>query len=66
VLYDQATGVRRPIDCDQDRGILIHTPIRSGEPRSVLYWLDLNKGWALAQLAATVRDSKKVSKLEKV
>ena len=66
VLYDQATGVRTPIDCDQDRGILIHTPIRSGEPRSVLYWLDLNKGWELAKLAATVRDSKKVGKLEKV
>jgi hypothetical protein len=26
-LYDQSTGKRTPIECDQERGIIIHTPI---------------------------------------
>ena len=65
VLYDQKTGARTPIECDQERGILIHTPIQTDTPRTVLYWLDMSAGWAGAQLAAQVRDFK-VSKLERV
>lgn len=66
MLYDQQTGARTAIHCDQSRGILIHTPLRLGVPQCSLYWLDLEKGWELAQLSAQVRDSKKISKLEKV
>ncbi len=66
VLYNQETGERTPIECDQDRGLLIHTPIRSESPRCDLYWLDLNAGWDLARLAATVRDSKRIDKLVRV
>lgn len=65
-LYDQRTGKRTPIECDQRRGILIHTPILTENPRSTLYWLDLTKGWELAELSATVRDKKKIAKLVKV
>lgn len=65
-LYDQKTGVRTKIVCDQSRGILIHTPLRSGVPKTTLYWLDLDKGWELALLAAHVRDAKKVNKLERI
>lgn len=65
-LYDQRTGRRTPIECDQTRGILIHTPILTEKPQSTLYWLDLEKGWELAELSATVRDKKKIAKLEKI
>ena len=66
VLYDQSTGERTPIECSQDLGILIHTPIRDGEARCDLYWLDLTLGWELAQLSALVRAARKVPKLIKV
>jgi len=65
-LYDQATGKRTPIGCDQKRGILIHTPIQTDRPRCDLYWLDLVAGWEDAKLAAANRDRKNVPKLEKV
>lgn len=65
-LYDQPSGERTPIECDQSRGLLIHTPIRGDKPQCSLYWLDLDKGWELAQLAALVRDKKKIDKLVKV
>lgn len=65
-LYDQRTGKRTPVECDQNRGILIHTPILTDQPRSTLYWLDLEKGWELAELSAKVRDENKVGKLQKV
>jgi hypothetical protein len=65
-LYDQRTGERTPIDCDQERGILIHTPIQTAGPRCVLYWLDLVKGWELAQMSYDVREARKLPKLEKV
>lgn len=65
-LYDQPTGERTPIECDTSRGLLIHTPIRGEVPQCSLYWLDLDKGWELAQLASVVRDSKKIAKLERV
>lgn len=65
-LYDQTTGLRTPIECDQARGILIHTPIQTDVPRCNLYWLNLTDGWADAQLAAQNRDRKNVAKLEKI
>jgi len=65
-LYDQSTGKRTPIECDQDRGILIHTPIQTESPKSTLWWLDLKKGWDLALLAAKVRDERNIPKLEKI
>lgn len=65
-LYDQGSGERTPIECDQSRGLLIHTPLRLGQPQAALYWLDLEKGWELACLAAEVRDKKKIAKLERV
>lgn len=65
-LYDQTSGVRTSIECDQSRGLLIHTPLRLEKPQSTLYWLDLDRGWELALLSAQVRDAKKISKLQKV
>lgn len=65
-LYDQQTGERTPIECDQSRGILIHTPLRGDKPVCELYWLDLDKGWELAKLAAHVRDVKKIEKLKRI
>lgn len=66
LLYNQNTGKRTPIECNQDRGILIHTPIKSGKPRCALYWLDLRKGWELAKLATRVREEARVGKLERI
>lgn len=68
VLYNQETGERTPIQCDQMRGLLIHTPIRLAEPQCHLYWLDLREGWDLAELAYTVRErkSRKAKKLVRV
>jgi hypothetical protein len=65
--YDQATGKRAQIECNQKWGILIHTPTRdSGPAHSDLYWLDLERGWALAELATRVRELKKVPKLKRI
>lgn len=66
VQYDQATGNRTPIECDPNWGIMIHTPIRSATPRCDLYWLDLSKGYDLAELGVRVREAKKVPKLKRV
>lgn len=64
--YDQRTGKRTRIDCDQDVGLLIHTPIRStGNPRSTVYSLDLQAGWKYAKLAVEVREARKFPKLLK-
>ena len=64
VLYDQATGSRTLIDCDQDVGLLIHVPIRSGEPRCDLYELDLQTGWDNALLSYQVLKARKMPKLK--
>lgn len=66
VLYDQHTGERTPIECDQSRGLMIHTPLRLGVPQCRLYWLDLEQGWEYAKLAAKVKNRKKITKLEPV
>lgn len=66
-LYTQQTGERQPIICNQERGILIHAPIRGGGmPQVDLYWLDLTKGWESARLAYQVRNRPKLGKLEKI
>lgn len=67
VRYDQETGTRTPLheEIDLDHGILIHAPIRSGgEPKCVLYPLDLELGWKYAQLAVDVRAARRLPKLE--
>jgi len=67
VLYNQSTGERTDIPCDRERGILIHTPVnKPGPPQCTLYWLDLSRGYELAQMAATVRDKRNFPKLEKI
>lgn len=66
IQYDQATGLRTPIECDQRWGLLIHAPIRQPEPKCDLYWLDLSRGWELAQLAVRVRESKRLPKLKRI
>lgn len=59
VLYDQATGKRTPIECDQNTGLLIHTPISNPIPVCNIYILDLNYGWELAQAVVNTRRIKK-------
>jgi hypothetical protein len=68
VRYDQQTGTRTPLhaDLDLDHGLLIHVPIRTGEPRAALYPLDLAEGWALAQVAVRVRAARRMPKLAAV
>jgi len=65
VLYDQVTGKRTPVDMSHLDGLLIHVPIRDGDPRCDLYPLDLELGWQYAQLAADVRAARKMPKLRK-
>lgn len=66
--YNQETGERTPLhpDVDLDHGLLIHVPIRSGEPRAELYPLDLVEGWELAKIAVRVRAARKMAKLAAV
>jgi hypothetical protein len=68
VLYDQETGRREAIDCNRERGVLIHAPIRGGGvPRVDVYDnLDLVEGWRLAKLAVQVREARKFPKLKRV
>ncbi len=40
----------------QDWGIIVHLP--QGEAMCKLYWVDLNIGWALANLALTIRQAR--------
>ena len=67
-LYDQETGTRTPIECSQERGVLIHAPIRGGGvPRVDVYDnLDLVEGWRLAKLAVEVREARKFPKLKRI
>jgi hypothetical protein len=67
-LYNQETGERTPIECSQERGVLIHAPIRGGGvPRVDVYDnLDLVEGWRLAKLAVQVREARKFPKLKRI
>ena len=66
--YDQETGARAPLhpEIDLHNGLLIHVPVRSGEPRCGLYPLDLTRGWELAQMAVRVREARRMPKLEAI
>lgn len=59
VAYDWQTSTRTPwaLKVRQDWGLIIHTP--SGTGTAALYWVDLTKGWELAQLAGVVREWRK-------
>lgn len=63
--YDQKTGERLPlrVGVDLQKGLLIHIPIRTAEPRCVLYPVDLQRGWELAELSMRVREVRKMSRL---
>ncbi len=61
-LYNQLTFERSPIVFDrsplrEDVGLLIHTPV--GEGRTILYKMDLVRGWEDVQLADRVRKYRK-------
>lgn len=63
VRYDQQTGSREPIhpDLNISRGVLIHLPFNGGgQPECVLYPMDLDEGWRLAQMSADITKSRKM------
>lgn len=65
-VYDPEKGrVGRLADwgVSQDVGLMIHLP--SGQGQCTLYLLDLNHGWALAQIAVAVRNAYKTKPLTK-
>ena len=68
VRYNQVSGKREPIhpDLDTSTGLLIHAPIRSGEPVCNVFELDLSEGWVKAQLAVEVLGARKMGKLKRV
>lgn len=58
VVYDQATGERRPMhpDLDTSTGLLVHFPIRQPEPRVGFYELNLELGMRAARIARDIED----------
>lgn len=58
--YDPATGKRtpRPYTMDTSRGIIVHLPAGTGTCQ--LRWVDLDRGWQAVQVAAQVRQWRKV------
>jgi len=56
--YDPETDERDELNVSQDWGIVLHLPAGQAKPR--LYWIDLNQGWALAQLAYQVKQVQKL------
>ena len=54
-LYDIETGERTPLGADQHSGILLHTPLGTG--KAAVYRLDLDEGWAAAQVARWVHST---------
>jgi hypothetical protein len=54
---EQAAEAYSPLPpVNQDWGIIVHLPAGTGT--CALYWVDLNIGWALAQLALTIRKAR--------
>ncbi|QPB09860.1 exonuclease [Streptomyces phage Sentinel] len=54
---EQAAEAYSPLPpVNQDWGIIVHLPAGTGT--CDLYWVDLNIGWALAQLALTIRKTR--------
>ena len=68
VQYSQKTGERWPIhpDLDPTVGLLLHFPILTESPRVGLYPLDLSFGWRAAQVAAEVKQVRKLPKLKEL
>lgn len=68
--YDPETCERAPLhpDLDITTGLLIHLPLRpvKGKQTCDLYLLDLVDGWERAQLAHTVRATRKQPKLTRL
>ncbi|MEU9795080.1 hypothetical protein AB0E27_31595 [Streptomyces sparsogenes] len=54
---EQAATAYSPLPpVNQDWGIIVHLP--AGEGVCKLYWVNLNIGWAMAQLALTIRQAR--------
>jgi hypothetical protein len=54
---EQAAAAYSPLPpVNQDWGIIVHLPAGTGVCK--LYWVDLNIGWALANLALTIRKAR--------
>ncbi|MFI5863577.1 hypothetical protein [Streptomyces sp. NPDC051546] len=57
ITAEEAARAYSPLPpVNQDWGIIVHLP--QGEGTCDLYWVDLNIGWALAQLALTIRKAR--------
>lgn len=56
--YDPQTDERHALNVNQQWGIVTHLP--SGMGRCTLHWINLEQGWYGAQLAALVRDFRKL------
>lgn len=62
VRYEVGTGIRKPLDVETDRAILVHAPAHPDSPgfgTATVYWLDIKAGWESAALARLVRDWRK-------
>jgi hypothetical protein len=51
--YNPATGLRTPLDVDQNNALIIHLP--QGQAKCELVWVNIARGWEGVQLAAEVR-----------
>lgn len=60
-IYDPATGKRTEHGADLRWALILHLP--SGGSVAELYWVDLTRGRELAELAAKVRDARKIKAL---
>lgn len=58
--YDPATGERTPLhdQVDTSTGLLIHLPVTAPRPACVVQGLDLNAGWARAELSVRLREER--------
>lgn len=56
-LYDVDTGMRTPIDLDQEVAYIFHMP--AGQGKCDIYEIDIAAGWEKAQLAHEVRRHRK-------
>lgn len=58
---EEAVAAYKPLEVNQDWGIIIHLP--SGSAEVQLYWADLNLGWEASQEAIRVRELRKKKKV---
>lgn len=62
-FYDQQTGRRWPIhpDLSTSKGLLIHLPFNGGgDAECIVYPLDLDRGWELAQQSMDITQARKM------